>query len=206
MERQPSGRHAELIGYYRQMHASPENIFAGQMLGRHLPTIRSLVRRHGARTLLDYGSGRGDLYSLRDVTLPDIGPIASVTDYLGVESVVCYDPGVPAFSELPAGSFDGVISTDVLEHIAEEDIPWTLAEMFGKAKEFVFANVASYPAKKKLPSGENAHVTQRDPRWWRDQLSVVSRRHPALAYHFEIKERRHFLTKIFGKYRSTVLT
>jgi hypothetical protein len=65
------------------------------------------------------------------------------------------------FSALPEGRFDGVVCTDVLEHCPEEDLPWIVGELFGYARLFVFANVACYPAAKKLPNGENAHCTIR---------------------------------------------
>ena len=42
----------------------------------------------------------------------------------------------------PTGQFDGVISTDVLEHCPEPDLPWILDEMFGAARKFIFANIA----------------------------------------------------------------
>ena len=41
-------------------------------------------------------------------------------------AVTCYDPGYAPFAEPCEGTFDGVITTDVLEHIPEEDIGWVL--------------------------------------------------------------------------------
>jgi hypothetical protein len=92
-------------------------------------------------------------------------------------SVHCYDPCVEEFSMLPQGVFDGVISTDMLEHCSEEDIPWILSEMFSYAENFVYVNVACYPAKKTLPSGENAHCTIKSPEWWSEVLSLIGANH-----------------------------
>ena len=55
---------------------------------------------------------------------------------------------------------------DVLEHCPEQDLRWIVAEIFGFANRFVFANVASYEAMTTLPNGENAHCTVRPSEWW----------------------------------------
>ena len=48
-------------------------------------------------------------------------------EFLGVWEIRLYDPCVPRFSTFPAGlQFDGVISTDVLEHIPNVDLPWVV--------------------------------------------------------------------------------
>jgi hypothetical protein len=88
--------------------------------------------------------------------------------------------------QLPSGKFDGVICTDVLEHCPEEDVPWILAELFSYATKFVFANAATFPAHKRLPSGGNAHCTIRPPRWWEDQFARAARTRPALSYELRI--------------------
>ena len=77
----------------------------------------------------------------------------------------CYDPGYAPFSDPYEGTYDGVISTDVLEHIPEEDIlgPWD--DLFAQAKTFIYAVAACYPAKKIMPDGTNAHCTNQFVRW-----------------------------------------
>ncbi len=99
----------------------------------------------------------------------------------------CYDPGYPPYAALPEGKFDGVISTDVLEHCPEEDMPWIVAELFACATRFVFANVACFPARKRLPNGQNAHCTVRPLKWWRELIEKVAARHPAALYEFRFQ-------------------
>ena len=48
-----------------------------------------------------------------------------------------YDPGVEQFEKMPKGKFDGVYSTDVMEHIPEEELPESLEFIFSKADKFV---------------------------------------------------------------------
>jgi hypothetical protein len=103
-----------------------------------------------------------------------------------VDEVVCYDPCYAPYSELPRGTFDAVVCTDVLEHCPEEDIAWIVAELFSYARRFVFANVASFPASKRLPNGENAHCTIRPPEWWEELITDIASRHAGLTWEFWI--------------------
>ena len=75
-----------------------------------------------------------------------------------------------------------MISTDVLEHCPEDDLAWIVDEIFGFADRFVFANVACYPASKRLPTGENAHCTIKPRDWWEELLRTVAARHPRVDW------------------------
>ena len=100
----------------------------------------------------------------------------------------CYDPCYEACCQLPEGKFDGVISTDVLEHCIEEDIPWIVAEMFAYANRFVFAAIACYPAKTTLPNGENAHATVRPIDWWKQVFTDAGNKHPEVMWKLFVEE------------------
>lgn len=170
----PSPRFVELLEQYRAMHRDGDlrrgkpagETFDGRSLPRQAHRIARLIARTGARTILDYGSGKGTQYRGK-VMENGVPRWNSFQEYWGVESIRCYDPGHPPFSTLPQGTFDGVICTDVLEHCPEEDLPWIVGELFAFARRFVFANVACYPAIKTLPNGENAHCTIRPVEFWR---------------------------------------
>ena len=176
-------------------HRPPEQTFAGKMLVNHAPVIKAMVEKTGSQTLLDYGSGKGKSYERKDIEIgATVAP--SLREYWGLESIRCYDPGYEPFSQLPQEQFDAVISTDVLEHITEPDLPWILDEMFGFARRFVFANIACYPAKKNLPNGQNAHCTVRSPDWWAGMIHAVAMRHTEVSYQFSLATRtgpkKHF--------------
>jgi len=155
----PSQRYRDLIAQYRAMHdegerflgVPPQQTFSGISLLPHIQDIKRLVRIAGAGSILDYGCGMGMQYRQRNIDR-DGEQWDSVQDYWGVDYVHCYNPCYKPFSELPVGKHDGVISTDVLEHCPEDDVPWILGEMFGYARKFVFATIACYPARKHLPS------------------------------------------------------
>ena len=186
----PSPRYRELQTMYRQLHAGgeknlglpPGQTFNGMSLMPQLQRIKALIERTGARMVLDYGSGKGQQYA--PMLLKDEAgiPYDSVVDYWGVDAVHCYDPCYQPYSTLPQGRFDAVISTDVLEHCPEQDVPWIIEEIFAYAERCVYANIACYPAKKHLPNGENAHCTIKPIEWWREHLLAASARRPQLVW------------------------
>jgi hypothetical protein len=192
----PSPRYRELTALYAQMHVGglpdqnikAKDLFAGASIIPQLPKIKMFVVETGAKTLLDYGSGKGLQYRAQNLKLRSGEIIPSIQSYLGVEAITCYDPGVAEFQTFPTGQFDGVISTDVLEHCPEPDLPWILGEMFGAARKFIFANIASYPAAKTLPNGENAHCTVRPSEWWDAIIAPLTARHPELITRFEVSK------------------
>jgi hypothetical protein len=181
-----------MLAQYRQLHddgdprtrESPDRVFPGKSLPPQAHHIRRLIGQHGARSILDYGSGKGTQYLPLPFTDESGLSYPSIRHYWGGVEIHCYDPGFKPFSELPSGRFDGVIATDVLEHCPEDDMEWILAEIFQYATRFVFANVACYPANRILPSGANAHCTIRPPKWWRKTLDSVAVRYPPCAMRF----------------------
>lgn len=191
----PSPRYLELQAQYRRMHQNGEEFlgvpatdtFPGFSLDAQLARIKALIAAHGADTLLDYGCGKGQQYEPRPVK-DDAGVVwPSVIDYWDIGELVCYDPCYERYNKLPEGKFDGVISTDVLEHCPEQDLPWIIGELFAYANKFVFANVACFPARKRLSNGENAHCTIRPVEWWVDLVQKVARDYPAIRWEFWIQ-------------------
>ena len=186
----PSPRYLELQGLYRQLHGEgekfqglkPEQTYPGISLLPHLSDIKAMVEAFGARTILDYGCGKGTAYSMSGIEVKGFGKIDNVLDYWDVDSVHCYDPCYQPYSRVPQERFDGVVSTDVLEHCPEEDLSWIVGEIFGYAERFVFASVACYPAKSRLPTGENAHCTVRSAQWWEELFARAATSHPAIAW------------------------
>lgn len=186
----PSPRYRELLEQYHAMHDQgecflgipPQETFPGLSLPPQAGRIKRLIEKTEACTLLDYGSGKGQQYDTQGFNAPDGERYESILDYWDVVGVHCYDPCYPPYVTLPQGRFDGVISTDVLEHCPETDIPWIVDEIFAFAEFFVFANVACYPARKRLPNGENAHSTIRPVEWWHEILNSVASKYPAVTW------------------------
>jgi len=190
----PSPRYHALLAEYRRLHAegerrlglSADQTYPGVSLLPHVARIGTLIRSTGARTLLDYGSGKGIGYALAEVDVPGVGRVDGLLDFWDVDCVHCYDPCVPEYAHPPEDRFDGVIATDVLEHCPEEDLRWIAAELFSYARSFVFASIACYPAKTRLPSGENAHCTVRPAHWWRELFAETRVRYPGVLWQVHV--------------------
>jgi hypothetical protein len=186
----PSPRYRSLVEGYRTLHAegeksmsvAPADTFPGFTLLTEAHNVKRFVDRTAALNLLDYGCGKGRQYDVRNVRLVTGEVVGSIIDYWGVDHVHCYDPSFPAFAKLPQGTFHGVISTDVLEHCPQEDLDWIVRELFAYAERFVYATVACYPAKKRMPTGENAHCTIRPPEWWQELFTRVAASSPGIVW------------------------
>lgn len=203
----PSPRYEALIDAYRFMHEhgapqdgiAPEAMFPGQSLAEHAMTLWQLTKVRRFQTLLDYGCGKAMLYQPgHEMQSPDGRRAGCLQDLLGVEATL-FDPGYRRYSEKPVGRFDLVVCTDVLEHCGEDDLPWIIDELFGFSREYVFANVACYPARKTLPNGENAHCTIRPAAWWERLFAERAGSHPGIdwqlvctAFVAGVRENRHF--------------
>jgi len=185
----PSPHYKRLMDQYRQLHTEgskhlglgPERTFPGDSLLPHVEAIKELVEQTGSEFILDYGCGKGAQYSMPIVDV-GAGEKEMVVDYWDITGVHCYDPCYSPFSQLPEGKFDGVISTDVLEHCPEEDVPWVVDEMFSYAEKFLYTNVACYPALHHLPNGENAHCTIQSSEWWVKIFETAGARYPHVKW------------------------
>jgi hypothetical protein len=192
----PSGRYRELLSMYKRLHSEgepfqklpPESTYPGVSILPHIDRIRGLIQATQSKTILDYGCGKGLQYEPRRIKIEGIGEWDSLMDYWDVDEVRCYDPCYTPYSTLPTEQFDGVISTDVLEHCVEEDLPWIVNEIFSFATKFVFASIACYPAKSRLPNGENAHCTVKPPQWWDELFRRTAAQHPDVRYETSLIE------------------
>jgi hypothetical protein len=186
---QPSARYQELLAMYATMHdeGRPDtghtaaSTFAGTALTEHIPGIAKLVQATVATTLLDYGSGKATLYQPAPGADPE-SRFKSMPAWGEDLVVTCYDPGYAPFADAYESQYDGVITTDVLEHIPAEDIQWVLHHLFGHARQFVYAVAACFAAKKILPDGTNAHCTVRTPDWWAGQMTLAARSFPQVKW------------------------
>ena len=129
---------------------------------------------HKIKSTLDYGCGASDW------TLDGFEPETneSAKEYFGLENCYRYEP---ARNIDERQKVDCVISFDVLEHIFIADVSNVIDEIFSYATKLVVLNVACYPAAALLPNGENAHITVRDPHWWKAQVDQIALRYPDIS-------------------------
>jgi hypothetical protein len=109
------------IEQYKQYHAELNTNYPGNNLKPQLQHIKDLVQDTKAKTLLDFGCGKGLQYTKY-----------KHHEEWGVMPAL-YDPGVPEYDTLPEGKFDGVYSTDVMEHIPKEHLPEVFNNIYSYA-------------------------------------------------------------------------
>ncbi len=149
-----------------EIHHATRKTFSGNGCLKHAPALIAFAKQIGATSAIDYGCGKGLQY---DKEFLLVGEAVKLEEALGF-SVIKYDPAVPKFAALPQVEADLVWCTDVLEHIPEEDISFIVSELSRLALKGVFVTVGTYPAKKQLPNGENAHVCVKPVEWWQDKF------------------------------------
>lgn len=139
--------------YYMQLTEAhkTEGWNAGKSWEQH---ITEFCRRVGARSVLDFGCGKGSLQ--REMKRRRI-------QWFG------YDPGVPEFSKMPKAK-DVVVCTDVMEHCEPEYLDSLILQIAKLGKRGVFFNIATDASKTFLPDGRNAHLIQEDYYWWLKRL------------------------------------
>lgn len=145
---------------YRAMHAKKK--FSGASLEPHIKEIDALINEYDCKTILDYGCGQAKCWEEMKLKL---NPHS--------KQVTLYDPYVDRYSVKPEGTFDLVICTDVMEHILEEEVGKTLAELLNYTNKVLYLAIATYPANKKFSNGENVHVTIKPKEWWEQMLSTA---------------------------------
>ena len=167
---------------YTELHKNHKH-YTGKSIKTGLPHIVKLVEETKPRRLLDYGCGKGQQYSVH-----------KVHEAWGGLKPHCFDVGVPAFSDEPTGYFDGVICTDVMEHIDPADVDTILDDIFGFLRprddggtSFAFFFISCRPAKSKtLPDGRNVHLCIREPDWWDKRLSMFNRPRLEIVAHYDL--------------------
>jgi hypothetical protein len=149
---------------YTELHDRKPDIFRGFSVIPHVKTIKELVDHFHTRNILDYGCGKGHQYSAH-----------RIHEQWGIMPRL-YDPGVREFALEPMKASDGVICTDVMEHIAEEDVLRTLKHVFSLSKKWVFFSISTVPAKKTFDDGTNVHLTVKSEEWWMNRIRKVAKK------------------------------
>lgn len=142
--------------------------WAGYDVVKYQTQIKDLVDRYSARTILDYGCGKGLQYQERlpygmrpGENWPE-SQWQTFDQYLGV-SVYRYDPCVTGFETLPPADakFDGVICTQVLNSIPDDDMPWVRKLLETYSGKFCFIGLNfQRPAKGKKIMYDPAHFLE----------------------------------------------
>lgn len=140
---------------YKAFHAKGK--FSGGSLAPYIAGIKELVKQHDCKSLLDYGCGKARLHKKNRL----------------IDNVTLYDPYYEPYSKKPNDTFDMVICTDVMEHVPEEEVGKTLAELLNYTDKVLFLSICTKPAIKKFSDGTNVHLTVKPKEWWDAMLSTA---------------------------------
>ena len=170
----PSQEYHDLIDSYKVLHQE-EGKFKGISLVPLVPTLMSLVKENNCKTLLDYGCGKAIPYDKDRCKEVDLRhPIQKLCN---LKSFDLYDPAYEKYATLPDKKYDIVVCTDVLEHIAEQDIDYVLTEILSHSKKIVFLNISCQPALKHFKEGKfkgkNVHISLFNPEWWGHKIGNI---------------------------------
>lgn len=168
-----------------------EKGFSGRFMIRYIDDVRTIALAHKAKSMLDYGCGRGAQY---EQPLEIDGRFVTVEEYLQIQDITKYDPGYPPFSREPSGRFDLVICTQVLGSIPIGDLQAVLDRLFSYAIRAVYiGEVLNDAPRKKLhhalaSAGKMPHAWTREQ--WADQIRQAAARHPTVAAYLRTKDKR----------------
>jgi uncharacterized Rossmann fold enzyme len=129
-----------------------DNLAYGVGGGKHVEMVLKLATTIETKSVLDYGCGKG--YLAKAIPFP----------------IWEYDPAIPGKEESPRPA-DLVVSTDVLEHIEPDKLRLVLDDLRRVTKRVGYFVIHTGPAQKTLADGRNAHLIQRDAKWWGHKLS-----------------------------------
>ena len=160
-------------GYMRVDGVKVENAYDDFELRKFRKIVLPQFEEMGIKSVLDYGAGGSDWAAAGF----DQETGLSAQEYFKVENVKIFEPARHLLKKEPA---ECVVCFDVLEHVFLTDIPTVVRELFSLTKKLLVVNVACYEAAAVLPNGENAHVTVRNPEWWKGVFDVIALDYPLI--------------------------
>jgi uncharacterized protein len=142
--------------------------------------LRTLLARTQARSILDYDADDGICRAAID-GLPDADRQA-----LAVTST----DGIGARTEPPAGGFDVVACTSLLERLSDEDIPWVLDELFRCARRAVYVRVNVRLRASRAGSVPRLDRPRHGADWWLARIEATAARHPSVYWRLRVDDAR----------------
>jgi hypothetical protein len=135
----------------REMHEN-NPVFGTVAALRHVDTVLAIYKSIEAKSILDYGCGKGMLGKQIDFPIWE------------------YDPAIPG-KDSPPRAADLVVCIDVLEHIEPEYLDRVLEDIHRCTKKIVFFALSTALSRKTFPDGRNSHLLVHDENWWKERIS-----------------------------------
>ncbi len=155
--------------------------FLGYALTRWVGKIKEIIDLTGSRSILDFGCGKAYLYN-NNFKIKD-QEYHGLSNFWDIDDIFLYDPGVEKYYKYPNRKYDGVICTDVIEHIPENDVINFIDNLFKLSNKFVFVVIATVPASKYFDDGTNIHLCLKSEAVWKDIFDNFKMKYPDIDQH-----------------------
>ena len=154
-------------GYNRTDGIKVQSAYNDFELQKFRNVVKQNLQQEQIKTVLDYGGGGSDWNAANFE--PTTGQ--SAKEFFNIQEVNTFEPARNLTKKTKS---DCVVCVDVLEHIFIADIASVVKDLFKLSKKLLIINVACYKAAALLPNGENAHVTVRNPHWWKGVVDTIA--------------------------------
>ena len=160
--------------------------FLGYSLTKWILKIQEIIKTNNCNSLLDFGCGKAFLYKNKF----KIGDkeFTNLSDFWNLKNIYLYDPGLEEYSDYPKGKYDGIICTDVVEHIPENDVLNFIDELFKLSNKFIFVVIATMPASKYFDDGKNIHLSLKDQEEWKKIFLEFKKKYPNINQYIYFNE------------------
>ena len=163
-----------------------ESTFLGYSLSKWILKIKEIIKINKCYSLVDFGCGKGFLYKNK-FKIND-QEYRNLLDCWELDDVYLYDPGVKEFSVYPVRKFDGLICTDVIEHIPESDVLEFIDNLFKLSNKFIFVVIATIPATKFFDDGNNIHLCLKNQEEWKKIFLEFKAKYPDINQYVHFNE------------------
>ena len=177
-----SNYYYEVIEKYKLFHKNGVknqpgfSTFLGYSLSKWIVKIKEIVQNNNSSSLIDFGCGKGFLYNNKFKIGED--EFENLSDFWKIQDIYLYDPGVERYSTYPNNKYDGVICTDVIEHIPEIDVINFIDKLFNLSNKFIFFVIATIPASKYFDDGKNIHLCLKNKHEWKKIFLDFKNKYP----------------------------
>ena len=150
--------------------------FLGYSLTKWIVKIKDIIKKNNCHSLIDFGCGKAFLYN-NSFKIKD-EEFSGLSDFWKIKNICLYDPGVEEYSKFPQVKYDGLICTDVIEHIPEDDVINFIDGLFKLSNKFIFVVIATIPATKFFEDGSNIHLSLKNESVWKDIFEGFKKKYP----------------------------
>ncbi len=165
---------------------APERTFQGFSLMKWVMNIKEIITNSESKSIIDFGCGKAVGY-LNPINF-ESKEYKNVSDFWGVKEVTLYDPGVKKYEKYPEKKADGIICTDVIEHIPPQDINKFIEDLYKLSNKFIFVVAATNLAQKTFKNGKNVHLTIKSRDEWISLFKSFAIKYPKIKTFIEFND------------------